>query len=948
MTPEQFLLFADPFPEPMALLSGNGLILSVNRATEERLGISPRELRGRKLTDVVVEPSDEVAHYLRSCSRSRQMVLGSLALVAKDGNAIACRTEGTLVRTRTDDSEAVLLMRLTPKESAVGQFVALNQRIEELGKEIQRRKHAEEVAREQEERLRVTLQCIGDAVIVTDPEGRVTSLNSVAESLTGWRHDDAVNHALEEVFSIVNESTRTTVENPAVRALREGVIVGLANHTVLIARDGTERAIDDSAAPIRDGHGNVVGAVLVFRDITNRKLAEEESRRSEDRFRQLADAMPQIVWTARPDGYIDYSNRRWFEFTGSTERIGNDEWAKIVHPADLPPASLRWAESIRSGAAFEMELRLMDRNTRGYRWHLIRTVPVRNETGDIAHWYGTSTDIHQQKRSGDAARFLAHASASLAALVDEESTLQKVAGLAVPFFADWATIDLAEGDGTLRRVAVAHVDPSKVELAREMHRRFPPDPTTTHGVWNILRTGKSELVSEITDALLVESVKDAELLGIMRELGLKSYMGVPLRVRGKTLGVITFIAAESGVLYDASDLAVAEDLAHRAAIAMENTELYRELRETDRRKDEFLATLAHELRNPLAPIRNGLQIMRLAGNNKESVERTHGIMERQLGQMVRLVDDLLDLSRISRGKIELRKERIELASVVSSALETCDPAIKQQGHELTLKLPEEPVYIDGDRTRLAQSLCNLLGNAVKYSDKGGHIWLTVERQGGEAVVSVKDAGVGIAAPMLPRVFDMFTQVDRTLEKSQGGLGIGLAIVKRLVEMHDGRIEARSEGQGKGSEFVIRLPLAPLSVRKRPVESEAMPVGGAACRRILVVDDNVDAASSLAVMLDIMGHEVRTAHDGESGIELAAAFRPDLILMDIGMPRLNGYDACRRIREQPWGRNIEVVALTGWGQADDRRKSQEAGFDRHMVKPVDIDLLTKLLATFPNR
>ena len=670
-------------------------------------------------------------------------------------------------------------------------------------------------------------------------------------------------------------------------------------------------------------------------------------RASEERFRQLADAMPQIVWTARPEGVIDYSNRRWFEYTGSSERIGNEEWGKIVHPDDLPTASRRWAESIQTGAAFEMEIRLMDRHTRGYRWHLIRTVPVRNEAGEIAHWYGTATDIHQQKRSGDAARFLAHASASLAALVDEDSTLQKVASLAVPFFADWATVDLAEGDGTLRRVAVAHVDPSKVELAREVHRRFPPDPTTPHGVWNILRTGTSEMVTEITDSLLVESTKDAELLRIMRELGLKSYIGVPLRVRGKTLGVVTFIAAESGVLYDVSDLAVAEDLAHRAAIAMENMELYRELRESDRRKDEFLATLAHELRNPLAPIRNGLQIMRLGGNNKESVERTQGIMERQLGQMVRLVDDLLDLSRISRGKIELRRERIELSTIVNSALETCDSAIKQQGHELTLNLPEEPVYVDGDRTRLAQSLCNLLGNAVKYSDKGGHIWLTVERQGSEAVVSVKDAGVGIPASMLPKVFDMFTQADRTLEKAQGGLGIGLAIVKRLVEMHGGSVEARSEGHGKGSEFVIRLPIALSPVRKRPVDSEAIPAGRTACRRILVVDDNVDAASSLSVMLDIMGHQVRTAHDGESGIEVAAAFHPDLILMDIGMPKLNGYDACRRIREQPWGENIEMVALTGWGQADDRRKSQEAGFDRHMVKPVDLDVLTKLLAHCPS-
>ena len=377
----------------------------------------------------------------------------------------------------------------------------------------------------------------------------------------------------------------------------------------------------------------------------------------------------------------------------------------------------------------------------------------------------------------------------------------------------------------------------------------------------------------------------------------------------------------------------------------EMAEILAALQEADRRKDEFLATLAHELRNPLAPIRNGLHILRLAGDHREIAEQARATMERQVQQMVRLIDDLLDLSRISLGKVELRRERVDLAAVVQSAVEISRPVIEQSGHELTLSLPPEPVPLEADVTRLAQVLANLLNNAAKYTERGGHIRLAVERRGGEVAVSVEDDGVGIPAPMLPRVFEMFTQVDRSLEKSQGGLGIGLSIVKRLVEMHGGTVEARSGGHGLGSEFVVHLPLPLLSpLQPQAPGSEREEAGAPARRRVLVADDNADAAESLAMMLEIMGNEVRTANDGVEAVETAAAFRPDLILLDIGMPRLNGYDACRRIREQPWGGGIVIIALTGWGQDEDRRLSQEAGFDRHLVKPVEPAVLEQLLAT----
>ena len=365
------------------------------------------------------------------------------------------------------------------------------------------------------------------------------------------------------------------------------------------------------------------------------------------------------------------------------------------------------------------------------------------------------------------------------------------------------------------------------------------------------------------------------------------------------------------------------------------------LQEQDQRKDEFLATLAHELRNPLAPIRNGLQIMRLAPGNAEASERIRSMMERQLGQMVHLIDDLLDLSRISRGKIDLRKERIELASVITQAIETSRPSIDQAGHELLVEVPPGPIYVDADLTRLVQVFSNLLNNAAKFTERGGRVQLAVQLMGADAVVSVTDNGIGIPTHMLPHVFEMFTQVDGDLGRSRGGLGIGLSIVQRLIQMHGGSVEARSDGPGRGSEFIVRLPVA-LSLTLNKLADEGNSVRPTARLRILVADDNLDAAESLAMLLTLEGNETRTAHDGLEALDVAAAFRPDVMLLDIGMPKLNGYDVCRRIRQQAWGKNIVVIALTGWGQEEDKRRSLAAGVDAHLVKPVDFAALQKLL------
>jgi PAS domain S-box-containing protein len=526
-----------------------------------------------------------------------------------------------------------------------------------------RTRRAEREARAQQELLQVTLNSIGDAVIATDAAGRVTFLNPVAQALTGWSVSEGVGKPLTDVLRIVDKQSRQPLENPAQKALREGKVVAMANHSVLIARDGSERPIEDSAAPIRDSDGRVHGVVLVFRDVTQRQAAEDALRHSQH-----------------------------------------------------------------------------------------------------------------------------------------------------------------------------------------------------------------------------------------------------------------------------------------------------ELAERDRRKDEFLAMLAHELRNPLAPMRNALHLVDMADPDpKPGVREARALMERQLEHLVRLVDDLMDISRITRGRIDLHKERVDLATVVARAVEGSRPLIDARRHALEMTLPDCPLPVDVDSVRMAQVFWNLLTNAAKYTPTGGRIRLTVEKVAslaptpsaagaGDVEVKVSDTGVGIAADNLPRVFDLFTQVERSLDRAEGGLGIGLTLVHRLTEMHGGRVSAASEGLGRGSQFVVRLPLAPAAQSDEPPAPRSTQAGrtALAARRVLVVDDNRDSAESLAMLLRLMGSDVRTAYDGRLALETATTYRPEIVLLDIGLPGMDGLEVCNRLRQDESLGRPRIVAMTGYGQGEDKRRSHEAGFDAHLVKPVDLTTLLDLL------
>ncbi len=755
---------------------------------------------------------------------------------------------------------------------------------------------------EQRELLRVTLRSIGDAVVTTDVEGRVTFLNTVAETLTGWSQEEARGLPLDTVFRIVDEATHEAVESPATRALREGTVVGMANHTLLIQRSGAERAIDDSAAPIRDDEGRVSGCVLVFRDVTARRHADLDNASQLTTARLLAsiiESSDDAIISKSLDGVIQSWNAAAERLFGYTAEQAVGRHISLVIPAERIAEEDRIIASLKAGQRiehFETERVRAD----GRLIPVSLTIsPVKDDEGNIVGASKIVRDItYQRQAEADRQKFvtLIETSTDFIGMCDLEG---------VPFFVNRAGLNLVGLDDieeARRMPVVSFFFPE--DQARIANDFFP----------SVLKAGHGE---------------------------------VEVRFRHFKTGEARWMAYKVVTLPDAAGRPIAfatvsQDVTERKRMEDNLRRLASDLSEADRRKNEFLAMLAHELRNPLAPISNAARALRLGGGDENALRSASEMLERQVGQMARLVDDLLDMSRITRGKIELRRERVELSYVVNQAVEVARPLCKSLDHKLSVTLPPHPVYLEADATRLAQVIGNLLNNACKFTERGGHVQLIVAQDDDRTVtVSVRDNGIGVEADQLARVFEMFAQVDTSLERSRGGLGIGLTLVKTLVEMHAGSVEARSEGLGRGSEFVVRLPV--LKDLPAPIPQEAAAAPAAAGRRILIVDDNEDGAESLSMLLDLCGNETHQAHDGVQALEAAERLRPDVVLLDIGLPGLNGYEVCRRIRQAPWGKDMILVALTGWGQEEDRSRSREAGFNAHVVKPVDHDELVKIIA-----
>jgi len=737
------------------------------------------------------------------------------------------------------------------------------------------------------ERLRTTLQSIGDGVIVTDAASRIVSLNAVAERLTGWSSHAASGRPLDDIFRIVHEDTRQPVDNPARRALHDGVIVGLANHTILIARDGTEWPIDDSAAPVRAADGTVAGSVLVFRDVSDRRRTEQTLRASEEELNDFFENASVGLHWIDADGRILRANKTELAMLGyaASEYIGHP--VTEFH-ADRPVVDdmldrLARGETLRN---YPARLRCRDGSIR----HVLVSSNARWERGRFAHSRCVVMDV-TERRAADEIRGL------LAAVVESSEDAVITKSL------DGHILSWNAGARAMLGYAAEDVVGRSVNLIIPESRRDE----------------ELEILERVKEARRVEPF---ETQRVARD--------------GRIIDVslsVSPIRGEHGGIIGASS--IARDIGQRKA-------LEQSLRDSDRRKDEFLAVLAHELRNPLAPIRSGVAALRLALPEDATLRHVGGIIERQVRLMSRLLDDLLDVSRITHNKLELRMEPLTLQAVIESALETSRPLVTAAGQTVAVTAPPAPVPIVADPMRLAQVFANLISNASKYSHAGATIRIGVTLHARDVAVSVSDDGIGIASEALPTIFDVFSQASQARTRAQGGVGIGLSLVKGLVGLHGGRVSARSPGLDQGSTFEVRLPLAPAVADVTPVPDAPVataPLG----RRVVIADDNRDGADSLTMVVRAFGCEVRTAYDGTGAVHHADAFRPHIVFLDLGMPGMDGLEAARRIRALPHGDALFLVALTGWGQERDRQLTSEAGFDAHVVKPADPDAVRTLIA-----
>lgn len=1095
------------------------------------------------------------------------------------------------------------------------------------------------------EQLATILASISDAVIATDIDGCVTFINGVAQSLTGCNSSDASGKPVQDLFRILDETTHTPVEDVVQRVLENGARV--SHRGVLIGKTGIETPIEDSSSPIKDENGASVGALLVFRDITQRKLAEQALGESEARFRTMANTAPVMMWLSDSEGQRTFFNQQWLDFTGRTleQEVGLG-WIDSVHPDDLQRLLDRYTSSLKARESFSIEYRLK-RFDDEYRWVLVTSAPrwtddgefiglagsviditdsksaaeasyflasivessedaiigktlngvilswnaaaeriygyssdevkgqnidilvppdrkeelarmyqvlkggepiphlettrirkdgvlidvaltlspMRDESGHLTgvsaierditdrkrveqerealaaqieserlrqnnlvanvpgvvwevwgqpdeseqridfvsdhvekmlgysvdqwlstpnfwltivhpddkeraaqeaaaifasrkggisrfRWLasdgrvvwveaqsvvvcddhetpigmrGVTMDITERKRAEDSQRFLAEASGLLATSLDYETTLASVAKLAVPMLADWCTVYiLEESTGALRQVAIAHSDPAKVRTAQELSIRFPPDPDSPIGVPNVMRTGRPEFYPHIDQERLELAAKSSEFAEILRKEGLRSGMIVPLVARNRTLGTITLLTAESGRVYDRIDLALAEDLAHRIALAVDNARLYREaqaaliaredalaLRDellerehaarqeaetANRAKDEFLATVSHELRTPLNAILGWAHMLRANRLDEITQSRALETIERNAKSQAQLIEDILDVSRIVTGKLRLDVRPVELAPVVEAAIDSVRPAADAKDIRIEAILDPRAGPVSGDANRLQQIVWNLVSNAVKFTSKGGRVQVRIERVNSRVEIIVSDSGQGITSDFIPYVFDRFRQADATSTRRYGGLGLGLAIVRHLTEMHGGIVTAASSGEGLGATFTVKLPVIAAHVDELASERVHPTSGGSVSSlpppnldgvKVLVVDDEPDTREMLRVMVGQFGALVKACSSSFEALNVLKDWEPDVIVSDIEMPDEDGYELIRKVRRaeaSTGARLVPAVALTAYARVEDRMRALSAGYQMHIAKPAEPAELAIVIAS----
>ncbi|MFP5261267.1 MAG: PAS domain S-box protein [Blastocatellia bacterium] len=800
-----------------------------------------------------------------------------------------------------------------------------------------------------------------DAIIGKTLDGEIISWNAGAQRMYGYIADEVIS---KHIAVLAPNERRAEIER-ILETLRRGERV-YHYETMRMTKDGRRLDVSLSISPIRNPDGEIIGAATIARDITERKRAEAEHAKllseienQRQRLNNVVANVPGVVWEAW--GEPDAARQRIDFVSDYVEKMlgyGVQEWLSvpnfwlsIVHPEDKERAAREASAIYASRKGGRSEFRWVSKDGRTL-WVDAQSVVVCDEAGNPVGMRGVTMDISERKRAEEAQEFLAEASSVLASSLDYETTLASVAQLTVPRLADWCGVEIVEEDGRSRQLAVAHADPEKVKFALELSRRYPADPGSPVGVPNVLRTGKAEFYPEITEETLVAGTRDEEHLRLIGELGMRSAMIVPLVARGRTHGAITLVTAESEHRYDKADLALAEDLARRAAFAVDNARLYREARraraeaeEANRAKDEFLATVSHELRTPLNAIIGWAHMLRHNKFDEPTTGRAMETIERNARSQARLIEDILDVSRIITGKLRMDVQPIELIPVIEASVDAVRPAAAAKEVRLQTILDPQAGPVSGDASRLQQVVWNLMSNAVKFTPRGGRIQVRLERVDSHIEIIVSDTGQGIAADLLPYIFERFRQGDSSSTRLHGGLGLGLAIVRHLVELHGGTVQAWSPGEGQGATFTVKLPLLIWHRGVKQAESAHLAAyGGGALEnaprldglRVLVVDDEPDTRAMLKVMLEQFGAEAEVCASSAEALDRLEQWRPNVLVSDIEMPGEDGYQMIKKIRALEPGRGgaIAAVALTAYARAEDRVRSLAAGYQMHLAKPVE--------------
>jgi PAS domain S-box-containing protein len=709
-------------------------------------------------------------------------------------------------------------------------------------------------------------------------------------------------------------------------------------------------------------------AGLLRQQEAHQAKTREDLRTSEAQLRLITDSLPVLVALIGRDERYHFANKAYNEWLNQPhESLIGRHVLEVLGP-DAYEAIRPMMKEVLTGetVTFERTATYLNGVTREFRASYI---PYRNEAGEIEGFVAHVMDIsgikkaeRERRKAEDALHLLVEVSSALASSIDYATTIANVARAAIPNFADGCSVYLREGEQPLQQIAVHHRVSGKAELLRELHRRFPPSPDAPYGYNRVLRTGEAQLIPELTDEMHQGLAHNAEHLGILRALGHTSLMMVPLGSKGKPFGVLAFALSEGPRRYGPEDLQVAQEVARRASVALENARLFetamaerKRVEEANRIKDEFLATVSHELRTPLTAMLGWVQMLRSGALPSHKHARALEVIERNAKSQQQLIEDLLDVSRIITGKLRLEVASVELVDVVATAIEAVRPASEAKGLHLHPILDTDIGPLVGDVQRLQQVVWNLLSNAVKFTPKGGHIHIILRRAGSSAELQVRDSGQGISPDFLPHVFERFQQEEGGTSRKHGGLGLGLSIVRHLVELHGGTIEAFSDGEGQGALFTVRLPISPLRKETVPAlapaplkESDCPP--GLEGVRVLVVDDEADVREVVATMLERCGVRVSLAASVPEALDLLRRERPEVLISDIGMPEEDGYALIRKVRALPVesGGRVPALAMTAYARMEDRTRALLAGYQMHLPKPIEPTELLVVVATLAGR